>query len=175
MLGSGPGKVDREMSSSVQRVQAALVAAGVTARVVELPQSTRSAREAANAIGCEVEQIAKSLVFRRLDNDEPVLVIAGGQNRVDEQLLAAHLQAPIAKADAEFVRRTTGFAIGGVPPLGHATPVRTLIDRDLLELDVIWAAAGTPHAVVSLTPQQLLAATGGQVVRVSSSTGGRPE
>jgi prolyl-tRNA editing enzyme YbaK/EbsC (Cys-tRNA(Pro) deacylase) len=163
------------MSSSVQRVQAALVAAGVTARVVELPQSTRSAREAASAIGCEVEQIAKSLVFRRLDNDEPVLVIAGGQNRVDEQLLSAHLQAPIAKADAEFVRRTTGFAIGGVPPLGHATPVRTLIDRDLLDLDVIWAAAGTPHAVVSLTPQQLLAATGGQVVQISSSTGGRPE
>jgi prolyl-tRNA editing enzyme YbaK/EbsC (Cys-tRNA(Pro) deacylase) len=157
-----------KMSSSVERVRAALAAAGIAARVVELPQSTRSAREAAAAIGCRVEQIAKSLVFRRLEGDAPVLVIASGPNRVDEALVSAHLDSAIAKADADYVRRTTGFAIGGVPPLGHPSVVRTLIDRDLLALDVIWVAAGSPHAVVSLSPQQLVSATGGEVVRIAT-------
>jgi prolyl-tRNA editing enzyme YbaK/EbsC (Cys-tRNA(Pro) deacylase) len=154
-------------SSSVERVRAALAVSGLAARVVELPQSTRSAREAAEAIGCRVEQIAKSLVFRQLESDAPVLVIASGPNRVDEALVSAHLERPITKADADYVRRTTGFAIGGVPPLGHPSAVRTLIDRDLLALDVIWVAAGSPHAVVSLTPQELVSATGGEVLSIS--------
>jgi prolyl-tRNA editing enzyme YbaK/EbsC (Cys-tRNA(Pro) deacylase) len=154
-------------SSSVERVRSALAAAGVEAQVVELPQSTRSAGEAAEAIGCRVEQIAKSVVFRRLEGDAPVLVIASGPNRVDEARVAAHLGSAIAKADADYVRRTTGFAIGGVPPLGHSSALRTLIDRDLLDLEVIWVAAGSPHAVVSLAPQQLVSATGGEVLSIS--------
>lgn len=156
-----------EMSASARRVQAALAAAGLAVRVVELPQSTRSVKEAAAAIGCRVEQIAKSLVFRRLDTGGPVLVIASGTNRVDEERVGRHLRAGIAKADADFVRSTTGFAIGGVPPLGHDPPVETLIDQDLLKLDRIWAAAGTPHAVFSLTPDELREATGGLVLAVA--------
>src|SRR5215207_6873663 len=144
-----------ELSESARRVQRALAAVGIAAEVVELPQSTRTASDAAAAIGCRVEQIAKSLVFRRADSGRPVLVIASGANRVDERLVASHLNTEIAKADADFVRATTGFAIGGVPPLGHDLPLQTLIDQDLLQLDTIWAAAGTPHAVFSLNPNQL--------------------
>ena len=148
------------MSSSTSRVQDALAAAGVHARVVEMPQTTRTAADAAKAIGCEVAQIAKSLVFR--SGDEAVLVIASGTNRVDASRLG------LEKADAEFVRQKTGFAIGGVPPVGHITPVRTLIDEDLLRFDRIWAAAGTPNAVFELTPADLPRITGGTVLKVGS-------
>jgi prolyl-tRNA editing enzyme YbaK/EbsC (Cys-tRNA(Pro) deacylase) len=158
-----------ELSESARRVQRALAAVGIVAEVVELPQSTRTASDAAAAIGCRVEQIAKSLVFRRADSGQPVLVIASGANRVDERLVASHLNAEITKADADFVRAATGFAIGGVPPLGHDLPLQTLIDQDLLQLDTIWAAAGTPHAVFSLNPNQLVQATGGHVVPVKTS------
>lgn len=161
--------MSENLSESARRVQQALTAAGIAAQVVELPHSTRTAKDAAAAIGCRVEQIAKSLVFRRADSGQPVLVIASGVNRVDERLVSEHLNAEIAKADADFVRSTTGFAIGGVPPLGHDVPIQTLIDEDLLRLDVVWAAAGTPHAVFSLTPRQLVEATGGRVLPVSSS------
>lgn len=156
-----------EISESVRRVQRALLANGIEAPVVELPQSTRTATDAAAAIGCRVEEIAKSLVFRRVDSGLPVLVIASGVNRVDERLVASYLNAEIAKADAKYVRSTTGFAIGGVPPLGHERPLETLIDQDLLRFDTIWAAAGTPHAVFSLKPHQLVQATGGLVIPVS--------
>lgn len=156
-----------ELSESARRVQRALAAAGIAARVVELPHSTRTASDAAAAIGCRVEQIAKSVVFRRADSGRPVLVIASGTNRVDERLVSAYLKTQIAKADANFVRSTTGFAIGGVPPLGHDSPVETLIDEDLLRLDTIWAAAGTSHAVFSLDPGQLVRATGGRVIPIS--------
>ena len=155
------------LPKSVRRVQQALAAAGITTQVVELPQSTRTATDAAAAIGCRVEQIAKSLIFRCTGSDLPVLVIASGINRVDERLVSSHLNADIAKADADFVRTATGFAIGGVPPLGHISPLRTLIDEDLLKLDTIWTAAGTPHAVFPLDPQQLIRTTGGDVVPVS--------
>ncbi len=158
-----------ELPESARRVQQALAAAGIPTSVVELPQSTRTAVEAAAAIGCQVEQIAKSLVFRRADSGSPVLVIASGTNRVDERLVASHLNTEIVKADAAFVRARTGFAIGGVPPLGHDAALLILIDEDLLELTTLWAAAGTPNAVFSLTPDQLVRATGGQVVRVAAS------
>src|SRR5690554_321717 len=144
------------MSSTAGRFQAVLDASGIEARVVELPQSTRTAPEAAAAIGCQVAQIAKSLVFRRRDRDLPVLVIASGANRVDEQRVSEYLQAPIEKADAAFVRASTGYAIGGVPPLGHASPIETIIDQDLLNFDVIWAAAGSPRAVFAIAPQALV-------------------
>lgn len=156
-----------QLSKSAQRVHTALAAAGISTQVVELPASAHTARDAATAIGCRVEQIAKSLVFRSSDSDQAVLVIACGANRVDEHLVASHLGCPIAKADADFVRAATGFVIGGVPPLGHLSRLRTLIDQDLLGFDRIWAAAGTPRAVFSVEPRQLVAATGGEVVPVS--------
>jgi prolyl-tRNA editing enzyme YbaK/EbsC (Cys-tRNA(Pro) deacylase) len=136
---------------------------------MELPQSTRTAADAAAAIGCLVAQIAKSLIFRRSDTGQPVLVIASGTNRVDETLVASHLGAAIGKADADFVRASTGFAIGGVPPIGHDTRLETLIDRDLLAFDTVWAAAGTPRAVFAISPNELVRATGGRVVAVAAA------
>jgi prolyl-tRNA editing enzyme YbaK/EbsC (Cys-tRNA(Pro) deacylase) len=148
------------MSESVARVRAALEAAGVDARVVELPQSTRTAVEAAQACGCEVAQIVKSLVF--VDGaGEAVLVLTSGSNRVDEKRLG------LQRAGAELVREKTGYAIGGIPPVGLATPVRTLIDEDLLRFERIWAAAGTPNAVFEMRAADLPRMTGGTVTRVS--------
>ena len=158
--------MSQELSKSAQRVQQALTEAGISTQIVELPASTRTAVDAAAAIGCRVEQIAKSLIFRCKGTDEPVLVIASGTNRVDERLVSSHLGTEIAKADADFVRKATGFAIGGVPPLGHVSRIRTLIDEDLLKLDVVWAAAGTPHAVFSVDTRTLIDGTGGEVVPV---------
>ncbi|HEX2087292.1 MAG TPA: YbaK/EbsC family protein [Solirubrobacteraceae bacterium] len=130
------------------------------------PAGTRTAVDAANAIGVEVAQIVKSLVFRRAGG-EPLLVVASGANRVDEAKLEALAGEPIEKADAEFVRARTGFAIGGVPPAGHPAPVETIVDEDLLALDELWAAAGTPRDVFSLTPRELVAVTGGRVADVA--------
>jgi len=154
------------LKDSARRVQDALAARGFDFSVREFPKSTRTSAEAAAAIGCAVAQIAKSLVFRARASGRPVLVIASGVNRVDEKAVAALLGEKIGRADADFVRAATGFAIGGVPPLGHATPPVTLIDRDLLALDEIWAAAGTPNAVFRLTPQDLGAATAGRVADI---------
>ena len=149
---------------AAQRVQDALVAQGRTYVVRQLDRSTRMAAEAADAVGCLVGQIAKSLVFRGQGSGRPVLVIACGANRVSEARLAARLGEPVAKATPEFVRETTGFAIGGVPPLGHATPLPVYIDEDLLQFDVVWAAAGTPHALFPLPPADLAALTAGEVL-----------
>ncbi|MDJ0894020.1 MAG: YbaK/EbsC family protein [Alphaproteobacteria bacterium] len=154
---------DAKLRGSAQRVQAALDKAGIAAEVMEFPETTRTAEEAAAAIGCTVAQIAKSLVFRSAENGRPVLVIASGSNRVDEKKVTALLGEAIEKPDAEFVRDRTGFAIGGVPPAGHREPLITFIDRDLLDLERIWAAAGTPFAVFALSPNQLVELTGGQV------------
>jgi prolyl-tRNA editing enzyme YbaK/EbsC (Cys-tRNA(Pro) deacylase) len=140
---------------ATERVQSALDAAGIEARIIELAASARTAAEAAAAVGCSVAQIAKSLVFRGAASGDAILVIASGTNRVNEKKIAEHAGEAIAKADADFVRERTGYAIGGIPPAGHASPLRTFIDRDLLQYDRIWAAAGTPHAVMELTPAQL--------------------
>jgi len=154
------------LSSSAQPVQDALDQLGLTLEVVELPDSTRTAADAAQAIGCTVAQIAKSLIFRGKQSNGPVLVIASGTNRVNEQAVAAEWGEPIGKADADFVRSRTGFVIGGVPPVGHLERLDTFIDEDLLKLDVIWAAAGTPNAVFRLLPDELVRATGGRVVSI---------
>jgi len=154
------------MKPSAQKVQDALAAAGFSNRVVELPDSTRSAAEAAAALGCTVGQIAKSLVFRGKTSGGALLVIASGAHRVDEAAVAAELGEPIGKADADFVRDQTGFAIGGVPPVGHARP---LVDEALLAHAEIWAAAGHPYAVFKLTPPELVAMTKGRVVRVAAT------
>jgi prolyl-tRNA editing enzyme YbaK/EbsC (Cys-tRNA(Pro) deacylase) len=147
-------------------VQAAINTAGLPSRVIELPHSTRSAEEAARAVGCAVGQIVKSLVFRRADNGAPLLVLASGSNRVDEGLIGAAVGSPIQRADADFVRAATGFAIGGVPPLGHSQRIETLIDSDLLRFPVVWAAAGTPHAVFAVDPAKLEASISARVVAV---------
>ena len=154
------------LQPSARKVQEALAAAGFSNRVVELPDSTRSAAEAAAAVGCSVAQIAKSLVFRGATSGRAVLVIASGAHRVDEARLAAELGEGVEKADAEFVREQTGFAIGGVPPVGHADLFATLVDEALLAHGEIWAAAGHPKAVFRLTPAELVAMTRGRVVRV---------
>lgn len=156
------------LNASAQKVQDALDARGYThCRVVEMPDSTRTAAEAAAAIGCTVAQIAKSLVFRGARSGAPVLVIASGTNRVDPQRLAALIGEPVEKPDADYVRERTGFVIGGVPPLGHSEPIRTFIDRDLLAFGEIWAAAGTPRAVFRLTPDDLVSMTGGEVAEIA--------
>jgi prolyl-tRNA editing enzyme YbaK/EbsC (Cys-tRNA(Pro) deacylase) len=134
--------------------------------VRHFPQGTRTAQEAADAVGCDVAQICKSLVFRMEDDDRPLLVITSGANRVDVDRVGTLLSGRLNKADADFVRRHTGFAIGGVPPFGHPQPIQTLVDEDLLAFDVVWAAAGTPTAVFPLAPADLVERTGGRVVRV---------
>lgn len=154
------------LSKSAQRVQEALERLGLALQVVELPSSTRTAQEAAQAIGCDVAQIAKSLIFKTRISQRPILVIASGSNRVNEKKIAGLVGEKVAKADADFVRQFTGFAIGGVPPVGHLQPIETYIDEDLLVFDEIWAAAGTPHAVFCLTGDDLLALTEGKVVPV---------
>jgi prolyl-tRNA editing enzyme YbaK/EbsC (Cys-tRNA(Pro) deacylase) len=155
------------LRGSARRVADELRRRGLDTEVVELPESTRTAAEAAAAIGCEVAQIAKSLVFRAAASGRPVLVIASGANRVDVGLLAASLGEPVERADAGWVRATTGFAIGGIPPVAHATEPVVFIDPDLLELPEIWAAAGTPHAVFRLQPAELVPLTGGTVLKLS--------
>ncbi len=152
---------------SSHRVQEAVRALGFSCRVQELPGSTRTALEAAQAVGCEVAQIAKSLVFEGQQSGRPLLVIASGSNRVDEATLTRLAGEPVAMANAESVRRHTGFAIGGVPPVGHPQPLTTWIDEDLLKYSKIWAAAGTPRSVFPLCPADLPQMTGGQVVRVA--------
>ena len=150
-------------SRSARRVQEALAARGFAFDVKEFPESTRTSAEAAAAIGCAVGEIAKSLVFRGAESGEAVLIIASGANRVDSAKAEALLGEAIGRADADFVRAATGFAIGGVPPLGHDRPLVTLIDEDLLAFEVIWAAAGTPNAVFRLSPSDLSDLTGGRI------------
>lgn len=134
-----------------------------------MPASTRTAAEAAAAVGCTVGQIIKSLIFRTTTHDAPILVLASGANRVDETRLAELVGAPIAKADAAFVRMHTGYAIGGVAPVGHPQPLRTFIDADLLVYEQLWAAAGTPNSVFALRPDDLQMLTDGTVVALSDA------
>jgi len=152
-----------ELSPAAERVQELLRAADSKARVRQLPVTARTSADAAAAIGCTVAQIAKSLVFKSRSG-KPVLVIASGANRVDESKIATALGEPIGKADASFVRDTTGYAIGGVAPIGHAMPPRIFIDQDLRQHGVIWAAAGHPHAVFPLTAAELERLTQGAVI-----------
>ncbi len=153
-----------ETQGSVARVRAALASHGLAANIREFDATTRTSADAAAAIGCEVAQIAKTLVFKTRPGPQALLVIASGANRVDERKLEAHLGGRISKADPEFVRQHTGFAIGGVAPVGHANPLKVLIDADLGRYREIWAAAGSPNAVFKLTPDDLARITGGVVL-----------
>jgi prolyl-tRNA editing enzyme YbaK/EbsC (Cys-tRNA(Pro) deacylase) len=154
------------LPEAARRVAGLLAELGHDRPIVMLPASGKTSAEAAAGLGCQVAEIAKSIIFRRLADDAPVLVIASGGNRVDEAKVAAKV-GPLGKADARFVREKTGYAIGGVCPIGHAVPPVMLLDRDLFRYDSLWAAAGHPHAVFNLTPQQLLAMTGAEVADVA--------
>ncbi len=159
------------LSPSAQRIQNLLNDLGYPIHVVEFAASTRTSAEAAAVIGCDVGQIAKSIVFRTRDTGRPVVVVASGANRVNEASVAKALAERLngerlGKADAEFVRMATGFPIGGVPPVGHAVPALMMLDRDLLKYETVWAAAGTPNAVFPIAPQALAAVTGGVVGEV---------
>jgi len=155
-----------ELSRSARKVREALSRLGNDFEVVELPSTTRTAIDAATAIGCSVEQIAKSILFRTVNDKKPVMVIASGTNRVNESKLAEFVGEPVEKADADYVREKTGFVIGGVPPIGHAQHIRTVIDEDLLALGELWAAAGTPKSVFKLSPTDLLEMTAGTVTSI---------
>lgn len=154
-------------SPSALKVQAIL---GDTFQVVEFDASTRTAVDAAATIGCTVAQIAKSLVFQTAHSQQPILVITSGINRVDPARVAVLVGDAIGRGDAEFVREATGFAIGGVPPVGHMRQPVVLIDADLMQFAAIWAAAGTPNAVFRLSPADLVRLTGGRVVTVAATT-----
>ncbi len=156
-----------KMSAAARRVRAALEEKGYGFRIMELTESTRTAEEAARAVGCAVGQIAKSLVFKGKRTKEPLLVITSGANRVSEVRLAELAGEKVGMAKPDLVRKVTGFAIGGVPPVGHVVAMRTWIDAHLLDFDVIWAAAGTPNAMFELPSADLPRITGGTVAAVS--------
>jgi prolyl-tRNA editing enzyme YbaK/EbsC (Cys-tRNA(Pro) deacylase) len=154
------------LSPSAQKIQNLLVEQGYNLTVIEHAESTRTAQEAAERAGCTLGQITKSLIFRGRDSGKPILVLTSGMNRVNEKRITEYAGEHILRADADFVRAVTGFAIGGVPPLGHVEKMETYLDEDLLQYDTIWAAAGTPNAIFELTPAQLQAMTGGRTVGV---------
>jgi len=154
------------LSPSPQKVQDTLRALGFSNKIVELQSTTRTSADAAKAVGCQVEQIAKSIVFQGGQTHKLILVIASGPNRVNEKKIAELISEPVGKADADYVRMKTGFVIGGVPPVGHIEKPEIFIDEDLLRYNEIWAAAGSPNAVFRLTPSDLIRMTGGRVVSI---------
>ncbi|WP_375690252.1 YbaK/EbsC family protein [Pseudooceanicola sp. LIPI14-2-Ac024] len=150
------------MSKSKKRVIQALEDAGIAAEIVELKEA-KTAQMAADGVGCALDQIAKSIIFRGEDSGEAVLFLTAGGNRVDDAKASAVAGEPLGKADAALIRAQTGFAIGGVAPVGHLNPIRAYLDPRLMDFDVIWAAAGTPHHVFALKPADLPRLTGAQV------------
>ena len=154
------------LSPTAQKVQDLLSSAGLNCKVVEFAESTRTSQEAADRAGCSLAQIVKSMIFQGKTTHKPILVLTSGVNRVDEKRISEHAGEPIGRADAYFVRTTTGFAIGGVPPIGHVQKMETYLDEDLLQYATIWAAAGTPNAIFELTPAALQKMTAGKVIRV---------
>lgn len=158
--------VNETLSKSAQAVQNVLAQKGLQFKVVELSASTRTAQEAAQTIGCEVAQIVKSLVFYTKQTNKPILILASGINRVNEKMIEEVIGEKIARADADFVREVTGFAIGGIPPIGHKQKLDTFIDKALLNYKELWAAAGTPNAVFKLESSDLESLTGGKIIAV---------
>lgn len=155
------------LSAAAQRVQDALRAAGFANTVHELTEPVRTAQAAADAVGCTAEQIVKSLVFRGTQSGKPVLVVASGGHRVDVDKLAALVGEPLGMGDPRFVREVTGFAIGGIPPVGHAQALDVVVDAHLLTLGALWAAAGHPNSLFALTPDELVRMTGGRVAEIA--------
>ncbi len=164
------GKMNQQLAKSAQSVQEALNMTGLTCKVLELPNSTRTANDAALSIGCTISQIVKSLIFKTKDTAKPTLVLVSGSNKVDEKKIELHAKERIVKADADFTRNITGFSIGGIPPIGLKTQIDLIfIDQDLLALDEVWAAAGTPNAVFCIKSKDLLKITNGKVVSITNS------
>jgi Cys-tRNA(Pro) deacylase len=156
-----------QKKSSVQRVVDTLRELNIVTQVKELPESTRTALEAANAVGCQLGQIVKSLVFQTGKGLKPILILTSGKNQVNENKVAQLLEQEIKFAPARFVREQTGFAIGGVSPFGLKKDIPIFIDEDLLKYKIIWAAAGSHNAVFSISPQDLVHSTGGNVIPVT--------
>jgi prolyl-tRNA editing enzyme YbaK/EbsC (Cys-tRNA(Pro) deacylase) len=156
----------KSLSKSAQTVQDALSKKGVAFKVVELSASTRTALEAADALGCGVAQIVKSLIFQTKETQRPILVLASGVNHVNEKTIQGIVGEKIIKANADYTRHVTGFAIGGIPPVGHNQVLETYIDEELLQFPLLWAAAGTPHAVFSLYSKDLQDLTEGKIISV---------
>jgi len=154
------------LSPSAQKIQDLLHSLGYNCSVIEHAESTRTAQEAAERAGCELGQIVKSLIFKGKESDKPILVLTSGANRVDEKRISEYAGERISRADADFVRSVTGFAIGGVPPVGLAQKMETYLDEDFLQYETIWAAAGTPNAIFELKTSDLQKMTGGKIVRV---------
>ncbi|KIN81915.1 YbaK/EbsC family protein [Clostridium botulinum] len=154
------------LKKSAEKVQTVLNEFGFKLNVMELSDSTRTAQEAANTIGCTVSQIAKSLIFKGKTSKKPILIVACGTNKVNEKAIQEYIGEKLEKADADFVLEHTGFTIGGIPPIGHKNPITTFIDEDLMQCDEIWAAAGTPNAVFKLTPKILSEITKGNIISV---------
>jgi Cys-tRNA(Pro) deacylase len=154
---------DKLKSSNFQKI---LDQHGIKGTILEFDKSTRSALEAAEAIGCELAQIVKSLIFKTKESNRAILVLTSGVNRVDEKILEELIGEKIGKADADFVRAESGYSIGGVPPFGHANKLPVFIDQDLLDYEIIWAAAGKPNVVFPLSPNELETASGGSVRRI---------
>jgi Cys-tRNA(Pro) deacylase len=157
-----------QLTPSAQKVQDALHDLGFDLTVIENSESTRTAQEAAERVGVTLGQIVKSLIFRGKVSGKPILVLTSGANRVDEKRIKAYAGEKIERADANFVREVTGYAIGGIPPIGHANPMETYLDEDLLQYDLIWAAAGTPNAVFELTPHDLQQMTEAKIAQIKS-------
>ena len=155
------------LSPSAQKVQNALAAAGSSAQITEHENPGRTAAEAAELLGCDIAQIAKSIIFKNAATGTSVLVITSGGNRVDEKKIAAIIGEKLTKADAAFVREQTGFAIGGVPPIAHTHPGAILLDEDLLAFDTVFPAGGTPHAMFAVDPQELIGLSGARVADVA--------
>ncbi len=152
---------------SARRVQAALIELDLPADILRLADSTRTAPEAAAAVGCEQGAIVKSLVMRGVGSGEPVLVLVSGTNRADVALIEAAFGEPVERPDAVFVREITGYSIGGIPPVGHPRTLPTLLDEDLLRFETVWAAAGHPHAVFPIAPAVLAEATKAHVLKLA--------
>lgn len=158
--------MDQRLKSSAQRIQDTLHQHQLGITVIEFKEMTRTSQEAAQAIGCEVGQIAKTLIFKGRNTGNPFCMIVSGINRVDEKKIVAMIGEPIEKPDADYVLKHTGFAIGGVPPIGYILEVSPLIDEDLMHYSEIWAAAGTPNSVFRLSPGDLLQITQGRTANI---------
>ncbi len=153
------------LSKNSRLVQNALMDHGLTLEVIELDASTRTAKDAANAVGCQIGQIVKSLVFR--SGEKALLFLVSGKNQLNVAQVSARLGMPVEKADADFARQKSGFPIGGVPPVAHTTPMLTYIDRDLLSFGNVWAAAGTPNSVFKIESRLLPELTGGSIIELT--------
>jgi prolyl-tRNA editing enzyme YbaK/EbsC (Cys-tRNA(Pro) deacylase) len=155
------------LSKSAQSIQSELANKGLNCKVIEFSDSTKTAVDAAAAIGCSVAQIVKSLIFKAKSSHKPILILASGQNRVSEKLVESYIGQEIEKANADFVKEVTGFAIGGIPPVGHKQKIELIfIDEDLLQFNEVWAAAGTPYASFNIQSRDLLAITQGKIIAI---------